>query len=155
MESPTISTMKKKKPDSKRADGQQCAALPFALDAKGRIRVLLLTSRETRRWVIPKGWSEPTLTPSRSAEREALEEAGLIGEIADGPLGTYRYAKRLPAGRIVACEVQVFPFRVERQLKSWREKGQRKARWVAPGKAAKMVAEPELAKMILGLRASG
>ncbi|HTW26652.1 MAG TPA: NUDIX hydrolase [Acetobacteraceae bacterium] len=144
----TKSQAKRLKMPARCNNGEQCAALPFALDSKGRTRILLMTSRDTGRWVIPKGWTEPELTPAEVAKREAFEEAGLVGRIAGAPVGTYRYAKRLEAGRIIHCAVQVFPFAVERQLSSWPEKRQRQTRWVAPAKAATMVAEPELAAIL-------
>ena len=87
---------------------QQIAALPFRFD-DGQLRVMLITSRETRRWVIPKGWPMRGLKPHRAAEREAYEEAGLKGHIGKVAVGTYAYEKRLANGLAVPCEVSVFP----------------------------------------------
>lgn len=101
---------------SKLKPRQQCAALPIS-QADGRLRVMMVTSRQTFRWVIPKGWTSPNLTPAQAAAREAFEEAGIIGHILGyGPVGTYQYDKRLAADRTVTCKVTVFLLSVERQL---------------------------------------
>src|SRR5271163_3747070 len=119
----------------------QVAALPLRADVEGRTRVLVLTSRETHRWVIPKGWPMKGLTPSESAAREALEEAGLVGRASKRPVGRYCYFKR-QAAHFDVCHVDVYLLNVEKQLKTWREKGQREARWVTLDEAAKLVQEP-------------
>jgi 8-oxo-dGTP pyrophosphatase MutT (NUDIX family) len=133
-----------------RRSARQCAALAFA-ERGGELRVMLVTSRETRRWVLPKGWTEKDVPPHEQAAREAYEEAGLVGEIAPEPVGSYTYEKRLPDGSTVPCEVDVFPMRVERQLKSWPEKRQRETAWFALGQAAMAVDEGGLAMLLLGL----
>jgi len=130
---------------------QQYAALPFRCTERG-MEVLLLTSRGTRRWVIPKGWPMRKLTPAAAAAREAYEEAGLEGTIQDEPVGRYRYAKTaMPGG--LAIEVSVFLLRVDRQLDHWPEQSERETRWFSPEAAAALVAEPELAALLLGVRA--
>src|ERR1700758_3677314 len=107
--------------------GTQCAALPFKIAPDG-IRVLLLTSRETGRWVIPKGWPIKGLKPREVAAREAYEEAGLVGSITSKrPVGIYHYEKQFTEGGLL-CEVRVFLFRVDQQLDDWPEKGQRETR---------------------------
>jgi 8-oxo-dGTP pyrophosphatase MutT (NUDIX family) len=123
---------------------QQVAALPFKRAKTGRLEIMLITSRDTRRWVIPKGWPIRGLKPSAAAAREALEEAGLVGQIAKRPFGSFLYEKRLEGGGSVLCSVDVFPFKVKGQRKRWAEKGQRDGRWFDPGEAAAAVAEPDL-----------
>ena len=131
---------------------RQCAAIPIIVQADGQLMVLLVTSRGTSRWVIPKGWTATKLTDAEAAAREAFEEAGVLGQItSDTPLGTYRYQKRLPSGRIVTCEVSVFLLRVTKQLETWPEKGQRRAKWFRPAEAASLVDEPELTAILLNL----
>ena len=125
----------------------QFAALPYRFEA-GELRVLLMTSRETGRWVVPKGWPIPGKKPHRSAAREALEEAGLEGEIGKKPLGAFVYWKRLE-GSFVLCHVWLFPLAVQNQRTEWREKGQRELRWTPPAEAAELVDEPGLADLIL------
>src|SRR6476659_9321378 len=101
---------------------RQYGAVPFAIDKGGRVRVALLTSRQTGRWVIPKGWPMAGRKPMQAAVREAYEEAGLIGLVSRGnPIGHYRYRKRLRTGRSVICKVSVFLLRVRRELTDWPE----------------------------------
>jgi 8-oxo-dGTP pyrophosphatase MutT (NUDIX family) len=109
---------------------------------------MLVTSRETGRWIIPKGWPKKRKAPYASAAREALEEAGVVGQVGRDPIGSYSYKKRLKSGAIVACEVQVFPLEVKRQQKRWPEKGERKFHWFSPTDAAKAVQEPVLRNII-------
>ena len=99
--------------------------------------VLLITSRETRRWVLPKGWPRPGTPPHRQAAREALEEAGVTGRVGRTPIGCYRYAKRLRNGRTIVCRVDVFPLAVEQIVDDWRERGQRDLAWFTLRPAAR------------------
>ncbi len=112
---------------------------------------MLVTSRGTRRWIIPKGWPMPRRTPGGTAAREAFEEAGLIGFVQeeDGPIGCYNYRKRLASGRSVTVEVDVFILQVARQRRKWPERAQRTTRWYDPVTASGLVDEPGLAKLIL------
>jgi len=127
----------------------QFGALPFAFDAAGRPRILLVTSRGSRDWIIPKGWPVRKLTPAAAAAREAYEEAGVLGAVIhDDPIGTYRYAKRRGTVRPLWFEVTVFLFAVERQVAKWPEKAERKTRWFDPNEAAGRVASAELADVI-------
>ena len=107
-----------------------------------------MTSRRTRRWVIPKGWPIKGLTPHASAAREAFEEAGVIGEASRDALGTYVYGKRLKNGAVVQCEVEVFSLPVTRHHNRWPEQHQRVVRWFAANEAASAVQEEELAELI-------
>lgn len=126
----------------------QFAALPFRSSASGRVEVLLITSRGTRRWVIPKGWPIKGLSPEKSAATEAYEEAGVEGNVADRAIGSYRYRKRLRDGTAVTCEVDVFPLEVTGQRETWPEQGQRDMRWFDAEEAASLVHEPELARIL-------
>ena len=132
----------------------QYAALPFALK-NGRPRVMLVTSRGSGRWIIPKGWPEKELAPHDCAAKEAYEEAGIIGKIDERPLGTYRYSKRLRSrGGVTTFEVKAYLLEVERQLRDWPEKGQRETRWMAPARAARLVSEEGLVRLLLSVDAS-
>ena len=113
--------------------------------------VLLITSRETRRWVLPKGWAERGVEAHEQAASEAFEEAGLEGEIGAVRLGSYRYDKQLRGGRSIPVRVDVFPLEVERRHDDWPEKGQRDAIWVTPAEAAALVEERGLAAILLDL----
>jgi 8-oxo-dGTP pyrophosphatase MutT (NUDIX family) len=119
----------------------------------GQQVVMLITSRETRRWVIPKGWAKAGVAPHAQAAREAFEEAGLEGEIGTKPIATYHYEKRLPEGRTRPCEVQVFALAVTRQLDDWPEKSERETRWFTPAEAAQHVSDEGLARLMRKLAA--
>ncbi|MEI7932418.1 MAG: NUDIX hydrolase [Alphaproteobacteria bacterium] len=125
----------------------QYGALPYRKSTG--VEVLLVTSRETRRWVIPKGWPMKDLSADQAAAREAFEEAGVTCMPADAPLGAFRYQKRLKTGDAVECEVLVFPMRVGKVHKDWPEKRERKRRWFAAAEAAAAVDEEGLKAIIL------
>ena len=126
---------------------QQFAALPFR--RAENLQVMLVSSRETRRWVLPKGWPMKGVKPHSVAAIEALEEAGLQGKIAKQSIGAYHYVKRMPNGAALLCEVSVFPFRVDKQRKNWLERDQRMTGWFDATEAADLVDEPELRDLIL------
>lgn len=126
----------------------QFGALCYRRTGNGNIRVLLITSRRTRRWISPKGWPIKSLGPAGTAAREAWEEAGVQGRVAEHSIGFYPYQKYMGRGRTVTCLVQVFPLEVTKRADNFPESDQRKARWFKPGKAAKAVREPELARLI-------
>lgn len=129
-------------------DATQFAALPWRIGDGGTRQVMLLTSRETRRWVIPKGWPMKGRKPAEVASREAYEEAGLLGTIVGKrPLGIFHYEKRLGTNALL-CEVQVFSFWVYKQLDDWPEKNQRETRWFDVPEAASFVDEGGLAEII-------
>jgi 8-oxo-dGTP pyrophosphatase MutT (NUDIX family) len=130
----------------------QYAALPWRRDAAGRVEVLLITSRETRRWVIPKGWPIKGLTSPQSAAREAFEEAGVEGDAAKSKLGTYTYDKRLRSGRMQAVRVTVYALKVATERDTWPEKGQREKLWIPPAEAAQRVDEPDLRALIAAFK---
>ncbi|MGQ3676511.1 NUDIX hydrolase [Xanthobacter sp. TB0139] len=127
----------------------QYAALPYRVREDGRVQLRLITSRETRRWVIPKGWPMKGISPAKAAAREAYEEAGLLGPIAREALGIYCYEKRL-AVRSVMCDVMVFPLKVKRQASNWPERTQREGFWFSVESAANAVQEEDLKLLILG-----
>src|SRR6056297_8513 len=122
--SPHVSVMKKNQKTSK-GPRKQCGALPFRIDDAGRIEVLLVTSRETHRWVIPKGWPIRKLRANQTAAREAYEEAGLAGPVSKEPYGAYTYEKRLKSRAFVPCAVDVFLMQVEKEQKRWPERDER------------------------------
>ncbi len=115
---------------------------------------MLVTSRGTGRWVIPKGWPILGLAPQDSAAREAIEEGGVLGQIGSQSIGIYHYDKELPDGSCVRCAVEVFALKVEQQLQSWPEQAQRQTRWCSVADAASAVQEPELSTIIWSLATS-
>jgi 8-oxo-dGTP pyrophosphatase MutT (NUDIX family) len=124
----------------------QYAALPYRLG--NGLEVLLITSRETGRWVLPKGWPMKGKKAHEAAAREALEEAGVRGKVGKSAVGYYSYGKRLSDGGVRACLVEVFPLEVGRQMSRWPEQDQRTLGWFSPDDAANLVEEPELASLI-------
>ena len=135
----------------------QYAALPYRSGGRSRTEVMLVTSRETRRWIIPKGWPQKGKPPHRAAAREAFEEAGVVGVVGRRAVGSFPYQKRLKNGGVVVCEVQVFPLKVTGQNEQWPERRQREVKWVSAKEAAKTVHEPELRAIIrrLARRSAG
>lgn len=125
----------------------QVAALCYRRSAKG-LRILLITSRDTGRWIIPKGWPMRNRSEAQAAAREAWEEAGLRGVIDERSIGFYTYSKKVGPGRSAACVVRLYPMEARERLKQYPETGQRRVKWFSIGGAARRVAEPELAACI-------
>jgi 8-oxo-dGTP pyrophosphatase MutT (NUDIX family) len=128
----------------------QIAAMPLRLE-KGVVKVLMITSRDTGRWIVPKGWTMEKTAPWDAAAIEALEEAGAVGRIARESCGTYRYDKVLADGKTVPVEVDVYPMIVDKLKRRWKERDERRRRWFSAASAAKRVDEPELAQILRGL----
>ena len=133
---------------------EQFAALPWRRRAAGGIEVLVITSRETRRWVLPKGWPMKDRTPSEAAAQEAYEEAGVLGETDPEPLGDYGYGKRLANGLVQDVRVAVFTMEVFVEQMAWPEQAEREKLWTSPQQAAELVDEPELKDLILAFKPS-
>ena len=126
---------------------RQVAALPWRGEGAD-LKILLVSSRETRRWVIPKGWPMKDKADHQAAAQEAYEEAGLDGQILEAPAGDYEYLKRLKSGAARLVKVDVYPMKVTGEHATWPEKGQRTLQWMAPVEAALAVQEPELRDLI-------
>ena len=125
----------------------QVAALPWRRTPDG-VEVLLITSRESRRWVIPKGWRMKGLGSGQAAEQEAFEEAGVRGELSRRKLGAFHYDKRLRSGRVQRVKVAVFALKVLSEDPYYPEADQREKLWTGPAAAADLVQEPELADLL-------
>jgi 8-oxo-dGTP pyrophosphatase MutT (NUDIX family) len=127
----------------------QYGALPYRFTPHAALEILLVTTRQTRRWIIPKGWPIKGLRPAKSAAREAFEEARVRGKISAKPLGLFTSEKALDAAGVQAtCEVRVFPLLVKRQSEVWPEFEQRMVQWVEPSKAASLIREPDLKRIV-------
>jgi 8-oxo-dGTP pyrophosphatase MutT (NUDIX family) len=125
----------------------QYAALPWRSDDGA---VLLITTRTTRRWIIPKGWPIDGLSPHEAAAQEAWEEAGVRGEVGVEAVGAFHYDKVRKDGSLKGLRVDVFPLKVTEELADWPEARERERRWMTPAEAAEAVTEPELAALIRG-----
>ncbi len=123
---------------------KQSAVIPFRR-RDGQLEVLLITSSNKKRWVIPKGVKEPELSPRKSAAREALEEAGIEGPVSGEPIGTYAYEK---GGGV--CRVQVFAMAVEVMHKQWLESHRQRC-WLRLREAVRRVDEKGLKRLLRAL----
>ena len=122
--------------------------MPYRTAGAAGVSVLLVTSRETKRWVVPKGNPVGSGPPHATAAIEAEEEAGVRGAVCPFPLGSYRYRKRRKTGASLMLDVDVYPLAVSEELAEWKEAGERTRRWFSLKQAAEMVEEPDLAELI-------
>jgi 8-oxo-dGTP pyrophosphatase MutT (NUDIX family) len=132
-----------------RASRIQYGALPYRIAKTGSLELLLITTRQAKHWIIPKGWPVKGLKPAKSAAREAYEEAGIRGAISSKPIGTFSYEKRLEEKSVtVPCEVRVFALSVRRQLKRWPEAYERDSKWFEPINALSALKDDGLRELI-------
>lgn len=125
---------------------EQVAALPYRFD-NGRLEILLLTTRRTRRFTLPKGWPMKKKSLGEAASIEAREEAGLEGDLSTDPIGHFFYWKRLQKV-FVPVKVRVFPLYVRREFANWREDKERYRKWLFPDEARLLIDEPELVSLL-------
>ena len=127
-----------------REHGRQVAALCWRHSPRrlSQLEVLLITSRNSKRWILPKGWPEAGLNAAENAAREAFEEAGVTGKIEAQPIGNYHYLKAKKDGGGMPCSVDVFALAVTKQLDDWPEKGMRTMAWTPLNDAIVKISEP-------------
>ena len=125
----------------------QFAALCYRGHGK-KVQVLLITSRGTKRWIVPKGWPMDGRTPAESAAQEAWEEAGVRGRPDGRCLGIYSFNKETEDQGILSCLAMVFAVKVDSLADAFPESGQRKRKWMSRAKAASLIEEPELARIL-------
>jgi 8-oxo-dGTP pyrophosphatase MutT (NUDIX family) len=131
----------------------QTICSPAFRTREDHLEILLITTREKRRWSVPKGWPIKRTAPHETAVIEAYEEAGVCGEIGEKHIGRFR-KRRIRKNQSVLCEVQIFPLEVTHQQNDWTEKQERNRMWVAPRKAAKLVKKSALRRAIEDFRIS-
>lgn len=124
----------------------QFAALPWRF-RKNKLEVCIITSRTSKRWIVPKGWPMDGRTPTQAAEIEAWEEAGLKGKMSDTCIGVYSYVKPLDKTR-TPCLAMIFPMKVRTEFDHWPERHQRRRKWVSRKKAAQLLHDDELAQIV-------
>lgn len=135
---------------------QQYAALCFRYCGNGDdVEILLVTSRTTQRWIIPRGWPMKRKKPHEAAAIEAWEEAGVRGRVRKAAIGRYTYLKMLDNGDVVPCMVDVFQIEVTGTETSFKERGERLVEWVRPDEAARRVREIELKSLLVDFRPKG
>lgn len=133
-------------PAGKREIRTQFGALCYRV-RNDKVQVLLITTKSRKNWIVPKGWPVDGATPAQAAAREAFEEAGVEGKVANTCLGIYSYTKDL-GGDDLPCVVALFALKVKRMHAIYPEKGQRKRKWLNRKKAAALVENAELARLI-------
>ena len=142
--------MKQRKATERTKKGKplrQIAALPYRRTVSGEIDLLILTSRTTGRFIIPKGWPKKSRADYEAAAKEAKQEAGVTGDVMQEPFGSYQYWKRMRTA-FVPVTVTVYPLSVTADLPDWRERKQRLRRWMAREEAIQLIDEPELVSLI-------
>ncbi|SDR17197.1 NUDIX hydrolase [Pseudovibrio sp. Tun.PSC04-5.I4] len=127
---------------------RQYAALPFRKNKKGKLQILLITSRETKRWVLPKGWPMKDLSGCETAAQEAFEEAGIRGKFSTRLAGIYHYPKLRVTKQPIPCSVKVYPLEVDDMLDEWPEREERTRKWFSVRDAVRAVHEPELKALL-------
>lgn len=116
---------------------------------RGKVQVLLITSRTRRRWIIPKGWPMNDRSPAEAASLEAWEEAGVSGKVSGDVVGYFTYTKYGDGGAPdLPCVVCVFPLKVKSLAKEFPERHERRRKWFSPKQASKKVAEPDLRQLL-------
>ena len=124
------------------------------LPGAGSLRFVLVTSRRTGRWVFPKGSIDAGMTPPAAAAREAMEEAGVVGQPESVPVGSFRTVKvRTPFAWPI--EVAIYPMRIDEVLEDWPEARQRDRRFVTLAEARRLLTDPAMlaiAERFAGLR---
>ena len=125
----------------------QIGALCYKITDKD-VKFLLITSRRSKRWIIPKGWKVEKMSNRKSVALEAWEEAGVQGWVSKRSIGTYYYRKRAGKNDFLTCAVKVFGLEVKARKKKFPEQGQRKLKWFEATKAIEIVTEPELKNLI-------
>jgi 8-oxo-dGTP pyrophosphatase MutT (NUDIX family) len=130
---------------------RQVAAIPFRQNEHGDIEVMLVTSRTTRRFIVPKGWPMKGKSGRKAATIEAQEEAGVLGKTLKQPAGTYSYWKRL-TNRFVRVDVVVYLLAVTEELANWQEAKRRQRAWLTPEDAAVLIDEPDLSTLVKNLK---
>lgn len=125
----------------------QYGALPWRRTPDG-LEILLITTQNTRRWIVPKGWPVAGCTPQQCAAREAYEEAGLSGAVAGEAIGVFNYRKQLKSGQMVACRIRIYAMEVSEVAGEWPEKGTRETKWCPVSEALTLVEDSGLRRII-------
>ena len=145
-----IRPLKKQKLEKRAQRGKlivQVAALPYRHTAEGVAQILLLTSRQTGRFILPKGWPMKGRRDCVAAAQEASEEAGVVGTFHEQSVGSFHYWKRLK-GSFVPVTVDVYPLHVQQELDEWQERKSRRRAWLKLEQASLLIDEPELVSIL-------
>lgn len=129
---------------------RQVAAIPYRLNAEGQPEIMVITSRTTQRFVVPKGWPMKGKSGRKAATIEARQEAGVLGKTLKKPAGSYSYWKRISTC-FVRIDVKVYLMSVSEVVPKWEERKRRRRAWLSPSEAAVLIDEPELASMVASI----
>ena len=127
------------------------AALPFRR-SRGRWEVLLVTTRRSGRWIVPKGRPIKGCTPARTAKIEALEEAGVSGAISRKSIGSFEWKSRFAKRNVRPSRIEVYPLAVRKEHDSWKDKAHRSRRWLSIAEAARTVHPEEFGDLLQAFR---
>ena len=133
---------------------RQYGAIAWRRSRSGELKILLITSRERGRWIVPKGWPIKGETPAKVAALEAFEEGGVFGDARSEPIGAYDYLKILRDGSTALCRVVLFGIEVRGTLVNWPERSQRKRSWFTVSEAGRTVSDSQLARVLRSLEAN-
>jgi len=125
----------------------QYGALPWRRTPDG-LQILLITTRNTRRWIVPKGWPEAGRSPQECAAQEAFEEAGVSGAVAKEAIGVFNYKKQLKSGQMINCQIRIYAMEVSAVAAGWPEKNARRTKWCQLAEALTLVDDPGLRRII-------
>ncbi len=128
----------------------QLAAIPLRVNDGGELQIMLVTSRGTRRFIVPKGWPIKGKSARQAVLIEAHEEAGVVGKALKRPVGSYCYWKRLSTS-FIHIVVTTYLIEVTEELEAWQETGTRQRAWLTPTDAAVLIDEPKLSTLIRNL----
>ncbi len=131
----------------KRGKLVQYAALVYRM-RDGKVQVLLVTSRKSQNWILPKGSPIANLKPHQTAAQEAWEEAGVKGRADKKCLGRFRFDRQGRGNRRQLCVGLVYPLQAKKLARNFPEAGQRQRKWLSPKKAARRIANPELSEIV-------
>jgi ADP-ribose pyrophosphatase YjhB (NUDIX family) len=133
---------------------RQYGAIAWRRSRSRELKILLITSRERGRWIVPKGWPIKGETPAKVAALEAFEEGGVFGDALSEPIGAYDYLKILRDGSTALCRVVLFGIEVRGTLVNWPERSQRKRSWFTVSEAGRTVSDSQLARVLRSLEAN-
>lgn len=125
----------------------QYGALPWRRTPAG-LQILLITTRNTRRWIVPKGWPEAGRSPQECAAQEAFEEAGVTGAVTPEAIGVFGHKKQVKSGQMISCQIHVHAMEVSAVARDWPEKDARRTKWCLVAEALMLVDDPGLRRII-------
>ncbi len=134
---------------AKVAPAPQYGVIPYRI-VEEKVVFLLITSRRSANWVFPKGSPMKGLSPTETAAQEAFEEAGIRGEVAPDPIGSYLNEGNNRSKPLL--EIQLFPMLVTKQVDEWPEEEQRFRHWVLLPEARKLLANKQAAELAVKLQ---